>query len=43
MAKEIRWSIRPLRDTLVYYRLSDDFVEVITISDPRRNPKKLKL
>lgn len=32
-----------VRDYLVYYRISDDYVEVITIWDPRRNPKKFKL
>ena len=32
-----------IRDYLVYYRISSEFIEIITIWDSRRNPKKFKL
>jgi plasmid stabilization system protein ParE len=32
-----------IRDYLVYYRINSDFIEIITIWDSRRNPKKFRL
>ena len=32
-----------VRDYLIYYRLSDTCIELITIWDSRRDPKKFKL
>ena len=35
--------IKIVRDYLVYYRIDVEYIEVITIWDSRRNPKKFKL
>jgi len=35
--------IKIVRDYLVYYRIEVEYIEVITIWDSRRNPKKFKL
>jgi toxin YoeB len=37
----IRYKI--VRDYLIYYRIDSVYIEVITIWDSRRNPKKFKL
>jgi toxin YoeB len=37
----IRYKI--VRDYLIYYRIDSAYIEVITIWDSRRNPKKFKL
>lgn len=34
--------IKIVRDYLIFYRIKDAFLEIITIWDSRRNPKKLK-
>lgn len=35
--------VRVIRDYLMFYRITDNFIEIVTIWDSRRNPKKLKL
>lgn len=36
-------TIKIVRDCLIFYRLENDFLEIVTIWDSRRNPDKLKL
>ena len=35
--------IKIIRDYLVYYRVTPEYIEILTIWDSRRNPKKFKL
>jgi toxin YoeB len=35
--------IKIVRDYFIYYQINYDFIEIITIWDTRRNPKKFKL
>lgn len=35
--------VKVVRDYLIFYRIMDEFLEIITIWDSRRNPKNLKL
>jgi len=35
--------IKIVRDYLIYYRVSPDYIDILTIWDSRRNPKKFKL
>ncbi|MVN20094.1 type II toxin-antitoxin system RelE/ParE family toxin [Mucilaginibacter arboris] len=35
--------IKIVRDYSIFYRITDQFLEIITIWDSRRNPEKLKL
>lgn len=32
-----------VRDYLIYYKITTEYIEVVTIWDSRRNPKKFKL
>ncbi len=35
--------VKIVRDYLIFYRIKNAFLEIVTIWDSRRNPKKLKL
>ena len=35
--------IKIVRDYLIYYHVGDTYIQIITIWDSRRNPKKFKL
>lgn len=35
--------IKTVRDHLIFYRIKDAFLEIVTIWDSRRSPKKLKI
>lgn len=35
--------IKIVRDYFIYYQINSDYIQIITIWDTRRNPKKFKL
>ncbi len=40
--KNVRRSVLT-RHTVIYYETSNDVIKIVTLFDPRQNPKKLKL